>query len=519
MTKRLPALALLAATLGILGGAAALWWVRLQPDPIQILTPPPTASVEAGVTRQDRRDRQVALARTLVQENDYRGAVAALDRALEAMPGDAEALALQVRALRAQRRYTAARGAALRIQDAYPDSALAHILLGSIATQQGDAATARRDIERAVEIDPSSAQALAQLAALDLMEGKIGEARWRAARSLAMEPDNPTGLRVMAKLVRGRPELLSIMRRLLEAVPDDQLTRAWMEVLSASTAPEVNFIAPILGQVEVPLEPDPDGRFYVRADVGTLTHLRLLVDTGASGMVLAEAAARRLGMKLLEFSESAGLGGLTRHSHPILIHRLAVGPMRAREVMATASNLPQPIDGIINPLIFAPPGSGIMMELQPVRQRLIFRTASGAGTADGRWVSVPYLADGYHIIFRIILAGEPSMALLDTGAAVELIDRSVMRRLPGAVVLSSHDAGTTLLGFGGQIDDAETIEQVPLRIAGRDMTTRRLFLVDLNEESFRFMVDLDAIVGIDRLKLFDLRVDPGAGRLFFRPLP
>jgi hypothetical protein len=50
------------------------------------------------------------------------------------------------------------------------------------------------------------------------------------------------------------------------------------------------------------------------------------------------------------------------------------------------------------------------------------------------------------------------------------------------------------------------------------MVTRRIFLVDLNEETFRFQVDLDAIVGIARLQSFDIHVDAGAGTLSFRPL-
>lgn len=516
MNRRLLAFAgVLLACAMILFVAGSFVWVRDTPPPLDPEDTRP-AGIEAGVTRQTKRDRQVALARSLVQDSDYQAAVAALDRALEAMPGDAEALALQVRALRAQRRYGAARAAAMRIQETYPDSPLAHILLGSVAMQQGDAATARRDLQRAVDLDPSSAQALAQLAALDLMEGRVEEARLRAGRSLTLEGDNPTGLRVLARLVRSRPELISIHRRILQSVPDDQLTRSWVEILDDSRAPEVNFIVPIDRAVEVPLEPDADARFYVRVDVGDLSGLRFLVDTGASGMVLAETVARRLRMPLLEFSESAGLGGLTRHSHPALIERIRMGGMRARELMSTVSNLPPGVDGIVNPLLFAPAGTGLVMELYPSRQRLVFRPADGL-VPGGRWVQVPYLADGHHIIFRIVLAGAPAMALLDTGAAVELIDRSVMRRLPGAVVLSSHEAGTSLIGFGGQIDDAETVEEVPLRIAGQDMATRRLFLVDLNEESFRFQIDLDAIVGINRLSAFDLRVDAGAGTLSFRP--
>ncbi|HKY33302.1 MAG TPA: aspartyl protease family protein [Candidatus Polarisedimenticolia bacterium] len=516
---RLRSLSLAAA---LLAAVAALGWLYRDGERL------PSASAAAReaaaghdepLPRRAQRDRQVDLARSLVQENDYAGAVAALDRALEAIPGDAEALALQVRAFRAQRRYVAARAASRRILGAYPESPLAYILLGSVAMQQGDSVTARRELERAVEMDDRSAQALAQLAALDLMQGKIEDARLRGERALALEPDNATALRIMSRVERSVPRLIALYRKLLGVSPEDALAKSWIGILERSAAPEVNYVAPLAGEARVPLELDADGRFYVRADLPGRRGLRLLLDTGASGMVLSETVARSMGMKLQEFSESAGLGGLTRHSHPILLRRIEVGGVRARELMATASNLPPGVDGILNPTIFAPPGSGVVVELHPSRHRLMFRREPASSPAQGSgWVSIPYLADGYHIIFRVVLAGQAAMALLDTGAAVELIDRSVLRRLPGAVILSSHEAGTSLIGFGGQIDDAETVDAVPLRIAGRNMVSRRLFLVDLNEESFRFQVDLDAIVGIARLREFDLRIDPGAGRLAFRPL-
>jgi Flp pilus assembly protein TadD len=502
----------------LLAGGAGLYWLRQEPPPLPAASAPPQATREAGATvRQSQRDRQVALARSLVQESNYSGAVAALDRALEAMPGDAEALALQVRAFRAQRRYGSARTAARRLQDLYPESPLSAILLGSIAMQQGDALSARRDLQRAVELDPSSAQAVAQLAALDLMEGRVEEARWRAARALSLEQDNPTALRILSRIVRSVPELISIHQRLIDAAPDDALTRSWLDILRASHAPEVNYVAPVRGAVHIPMELDADGRYYVRVDVGPVRGLRMLVDTGASGLVLSETVARRMGMSLREFSESAGLGGLTRHSHPILIDRLDMGGMRARALMATASNLPVGVDGIVNPVLFAASDSGRVMEFLPAEHLLVFRPASGRRPS-GAWVTVPFLADGHHIIFRIVLAGSPAMALLDTGAAVELMDRSITKRLPDAVILSSHEAGTSLIGFGGQIEDAETVQEVPLRIAGRNMVTRKLFLVDLNEETFRFQVDLDAIVGIARLRSFEIHVDAGAGTLSFRPL-
>ena len=34
-------------------------------------------------------------------------------------------------------------------------------------------------------------------------------------------------------------------------------------------------------------------------------------------------------------------------------------------------------------------------------------------------------------------------------------------------------------------------------------------------ESFRFLVDLDAVIGMRQLSRFDIRIDPGAGTLSF----
>lgn len=514
LTRLILAIALGAVGLGLIGWS----YVRLERSPAADRAGAPPRDTQAVAAR----DLQLARARALLGSGDNAGAVAALDRALAAVPGDAEALALQVRALRAQRHYTAARAVARRILDRFPQSPLAHILLGSTAMREGDVATARRDLRRAVDLDTSSALALAQLAALDLMEGKVSDSRERALKALALDPDNTTALQVLSRVSRSVPELIAVFRRLLATSPGDQLTRSWLEVLKASAAPEVNYISPVETEVMVPCETGDDGRLYVRARVGPVGGLRLLVDTGASGLTLSESLARRMGMRLREFTESAGVGGLTRHSHPILVDRLDMSGMRARTLMATASDLPEGTDGIVNPIIFAPPDSGVIMEIRPAQRLLVFargRDARDAGLKDGaRWVSVPFLTESNHIIFRIVIAGRPAAALLDTGASADLIDRSLLERLPGALVQPVDGVGDSLIGFGGRIEHAETVEEATLRIAGVDFLAQKLFVVDLNDETFRFQVDLDAIVGMRRLSAFDLRIDPGAAQLSFRPI-
>jgi cytochrome c-type biogenesis protein CcmH/NrfG len=519
-SRKSPTRLLLIVALSAIAGLCLLAWASLGP----FRPAASRAGAAAGAARDADgppagRRAQIIRARRLIDSGEYPEAVAALDRALAASPRDSEAMALQVRALRSQRHYTAARAAARRVLEIAPDSPLGFILLGSIAMQQGDAATARRELSRAIERDTSSALALSQLASLDLMEGRVPEARHHAQMALRLQSDAPEALRVLSRLTRSVPELISISRRLVAASPGDLLTRSWLGVLEGSAVPEVNYLPALRGPTTVPCEAGPDGRLFVRARVGPVHGLRLLVDTGATGLTLSETLARSMGMRLVEFSESAGVGGLRRHSHPILVDRIEVGGMRARAVMATASDLPETLDGILNPLLFAPAGSGVTLEVRPGRPALVFTRSGDPGLAGAGapWASVPFLADGNHIIFRIVLGGRPAMALLDTGAAADMVDRTVLERLPGVAVEPAGDQGESLIGFGGAIEDAATADQVMLRVAGHEFGTRRLFVVDLNQDAFRFQVDLDAIVGMECLRTFDLRIEPASGLLRFRP--
>jgi aspartyl protease family protein len=75
----------------------------------------------------------------------------------------------------------------------------------------------------------------------------------------------------------------------------------------------------------------PDSHFYVDADVnGTTVHF--LVDTGASGVVLAAADAQRLGISGDNFTVSAMSAGGEIKLMPAMVDRLALGPLVADDV-------------------------------------------------------------------------------------------------------------------------------------------------------------------------------------------
>ncbi len=512
---RRPRFRALAAVGALLIAALIVSWLMVERPP----APRRAGSAPGGAADTGRAEREDRLsqARALLEAGDYPAASSALDRALEASPEDPEALALQVRALSAQRRYTAAADAAARVLAAAPASPLGHVLMGAIALQRGDPVSARRSLESALALDAEAVPALSRLAELDLLEGRVDQARRDARHALAIEPHNAPSLRVLTRLSRSVAELVPLYQRLVEIDPEDTLALGRLNTLRAARATLVDRVVLPSGGVALPLEMEPDGRLAVRLDLGPGAEgLKFLLDTGASGLVLSESIARAQGLSLSETSRSTGLGGISRHVHPILVPRVVAPDLVLADVMAIASEPPPGFAGILNPLLLCPAGSGMALRIRTHPPRLTVGPAFPSGGTGH--VTLPYLSDGLHPLVPIVLGDRPSMALLDTGSAADLLDRSLLGRVPATISGPVPAGGPTLVGFGGVIEDADLAGSAALRIAGVDLRRSHVLVLDLNREPFRFQVDIDAIIGIDTLSRFEITIDPGAGSISFLSL-
>jgi aspartyl protease family protein len=97
---------------------------------------------------------------------------------------------------------------------------------------------------------------------------------------------------------------------------------------------------PVTAPAPRELRRGPDGHFYVDAQVnGTTIHV--LIDTGASVVVLSRDDAQRAGIQLpAERSMAMGVGGPVEVT-PVMLDRVAVGGIEARGVQAAvADDLP-----------------------------------------------------------------------------------------------------------------------------------------------------------------------------------
>lgn len=88
------------------------------------------------------------------------------------------------------------------------------------------------------------------------------------------------------------------------------------------------------------LRRSPDGHFYAEAEVNG-ARIRFLVDTGASMVALTAEDARRAGIRPGEARASAMAAGGEVEIAPVMIDRMALGPIEARSVRgAVVKELP-----------------------------------------------------------------------------------------------------------------------------------------------------------------------------------
>lgn len=139
----------------------------------------------------------------------------------------------------------------------------------------------------------------------------------------------------------------------------------------------------------------------------------------------------------------------------------------------------------------------------------LYRTTLTRETAPtARGASVPLtVADGRLIVeVTVDLPGELRF-IVDTGAERSAIGVRATRRIEAPLV-----GRTRLLGPGGQ-RDAPLASLDPLHIG--DLTVRRVPAVVVESA---LLGDYDGILGLDVLRLFDLRIDVPAGRLALLPV-
>ncbi|MEE9217454.1 MAG: aspartyl protease family protein [Acidobacteriota bacterium] len=450
--------------------------------------------------------------RVLAATGASRRAISELQRLLERAPDAPESHLLAVKIYFQFGQDDTAAFHARQASALDPESPEPHRWLARLARWGGRMEEARRHLKRAVERRPQSTDLLTELAMLYEATGH----RWRAQRfyrrAARQDPDDADAALEAALSVRDPRLRDRTLQQLVRRFPDHSLGRAWAN-LSASVAGQPFWeIEPVAFPVEVPIQIERRQFFVVRAEINGHKRVRLLLDTGSSGLKLTRAAAESLELDIFGSLRVGGLGARSVISADLaLLDSLRLGSLVLHRIPVTLLDSLPLGDGLLNPKALK--SEAVRFDVSS--RRLILgnsRDLMPEGSQPLRFHAVDE-----HPLVQLYLNGRPRLAMIDTGSGATIFDPSLVRQIPQRRRMLLTGMEFHLSGITGKVKDARPIHVARLSIAGLVVENPFLFEADLSLLSTHLGTDIQILFGADLLSRFDATFDYRMMELVLEP--
>lgn len=443
--------------------------------------------------------------------------------AVWAAPVD-DTIALARKALANDGVATAWRLAQQALHDA-PDSALAHEFAGEVHFRQGEIGQADEEFKSAVEWNPRLALAWFGLGRVADCAAMNNTALDDFHRAYQLDPNNPRIFAAWFPHMKG-PERAEALKR-YEATLLAESEHGDPKALNAFREQEALTKA-LNGRTPTTLaSPYKPAELPLQAFVSSATHqrtygldvrvngqpVRLVLDTGAAGVVLSQGAAQRVGLTPVAGGTVRGIGDNTRLTggYRAIATSLRIGDVEYRDALISVAD--QNFVGIQDGLI----GTNVMDEFQmtldfgakKLRLDPLPNYHPGQDLPD-RSVSPP-MANAMrvfrfgHLLLVPVGVGNQRERLfvLDTGAASTLISYE----LAAEVSKLARDDKTSLRGLNGRVGDVYQTGNVVLRFAGFEQRNLSMSSFDTWQLSHSVGTEISGFLGLPVLDLFTLTID------------
>jgi len=387
---------------------------------------------------------------------------------------------------------TAWRIAQQALKDA-PDSAAAHEFAGEVLFRQGDIAQADAEFKIAVEWNP-----------------RLAAAWWGLGRVAECTSMNKTAM--------------DDYQRAYQLDPKDPRMQAAFAARGRKQEPVETLVSPYKA-TEVPLQAFTSIATHLR-NYGVELLLngqrtRLVLDTGAAGIVLSHPAAERAGLTRVA---DAKLGGVGDNTKPTTGYRAIADTFKLGEI--EYHNVPLNVadqsfvgieDGLIGANVLSDFVTTIDFGAGKLRLDPLPDFHPGDGVTDR--VVTPQMESATRVYrFGHILlvpvnvgAAKNRLFVLDTGASSSLISNET------AALVSSlnRDGKTSLRGLSGRIGDVYQTGNLTLEFAGFQQRQVGMTAFDTWQLSHRLGTEISGFLGLPVLDLFTLTIDYRDGLVKF----
>lgn len=459
----------------------------------------------------------------------YKAAAQSYSRALQRDPAESGAYYGLVRTLIRDRRSREAYGAADEALRNNPRTAGAQAAAGLASYRRGDLVKAEEYFRSALRLDPTDAGALAGVASINRAVSRFKTARDLVIAASRKSPGDPDLILDQANSLRGADHVATLRKALAIYDPSTEAARN----LRAHIENDLAVGDRKLRQLKSPYQnqriklfqildgPSKLRGFGIRVQLNGRQTVRLLLDTGASGISVSPKVAERAGLEILGDmdTEARGIGD----DRPQASYRYVAREVRAADLVfadypvsvfraAQSANH----DGLIGSDVFQAFLVTIdFPNLELVLEPLADGTSSGAeDLVDAN--AAP--AAGFYRAFRFgnhlavptfINGGRSSLFLIDSGSSANLIDTAIARESSDV----NRDDSTKVTGVQGKVKEVSRAARISLVFAGFRQDNPDLAAFDLSPVGDSMGVAFGGILGLPALSQLRITIDYRQGTL------
>ena len=466
---------------------------------------------------------------TVYKAADFQRALPLLQAAVAAAPQDEALNAALLSSLVYQGKVDAASDAAISDKEKFPNSSAVIAARGEFAYYMGDMEKAETLFRRAIQLKEQTSRAYLGLYKLYEAASMYHTARQLILRAHAIDPEDALITRTWMSFIppeqqrelfgpfaEAHPWLFKNlqMNRTTTAKVSESVQRRQVFELEGGVKEETLNLIPIYNsrhQVEALGLP-------FRLNNGqTVT---LVLDTGASGILVSQSAADKAELSRLGSIKASGIGdGGAQRAFAAVADTCGIGTLRYKTCLVRAAEGPLRLTGDEDGLIGTDVFSDYLVEIDFRKQQLRLTPQpprepnpeghDSKGPGDG-WTRV--FRYGHLLFVPTNLNGKSSgLFLIDSGAVMSNVD-STFARLSTKI---HGNPGMRVYGLSGDVNDVLRADRAVITFAGYKQKNIGLTSFNLNSSAEHHDVRIDGILGFSVLDMFRLTLDYRNGLVKF----
>jgi len=414
---------------------------------------------------------------------------------------------------------------------AFPDSAPANLLMGQVLFRRGDIAQANESIQKTLQLDPNNAQAWLALSRIADVVSLRKKAVACVEKAHSLAPDSPDVIMAWANTRPTRAEQIAGFQQYLQAEKKrTNAEPAWavkrIEDLKTLGDIETDALVTPVAHYDVPID-------YILRDsthlqgwgakvaIGTCKPVKLMIDSGAAGILMGDSLAQKCGVKKLYSGFITGIGnkpplgvytGLSDH--------VQVGPVELKNVLIDVEERTPVGDesGLIGINLLGQ----FLINLNLSDYKLTLDPLPPIPGDDGRpgpkdryvapemasYAKVFVVQDHLLIPTKVGSDPKPTLFILDTGASNNFISQRYVAKLQKL----TEERHVEVKGVQGKVQQVFSADDLTLQFAGFRQMNQRLITENLGSIND---IQFSGLLGLPILRWFTLHIDYRDGLVGF----